>query len=107
MKYIESVHKAHHDNDKVTEEVDEETECWPIHLQFQDELDKIKFEYHTQPLSVYVRNQFIEPSKVNNTIRGALVKIHLEFHHFAIQQYSQDSLNASIKQIIVLCPGET
>lgn len=91
----------------MTEEVDEETECWPIHPRFRDELDKIKYEYRAQPLAVYARNQFIEPTEVNHTIRGALVEIHFEFRHFAIQRKSQDSFNVSIEQIIVLRPGET
>ena len=97
---------AHQDKNEITEEVDEETECWPIHPCFWDELDKIKFEYRAQPLAVYLRDKFIEPSEVNNAIRGALVKIHLKFRHFTIQRRSQDSFNASIEQIIVLWPGE-
>ena len=97
---------AQRDENEITEEVDEETECWPIHPRFRDELDKIKFEYRAQPLAVYLRDKFIEPSEVNNAICGALVEIHLEFRHFAIQRRSQDSFNASIEQMIVLRPGE-
>jgi hypothetical protein len=57
-------------------------------------------------LPVYVNDKFVKPAHVNNTIKGALVELHFELHHFAIQKKAQDSFNTTIEQIIVLCPGE-
>ena len=42
----------------------------------------------------------------NSAIKGALVELHFELHHFPIRKVAQDSFNATIEQIIVLRPGE-
>ena len=86
--------------------IDEETARWPVPPQLRDELNKIKFEYRAVPLPIYVNGRFVEPADVNNTIKGALVELHFELHHFAIRKVMQDSFNATIEQIIVLRPGE-
>lgn len=39
-------------------------------------------------------------------VRGALVELHFELHHYSIRKSGQDSFNASIEQITVLRPGE-
>ena len=81
-------------------------EHWPVPPWLREELNKIKFEYYAVPLTVYADNNFIEPALVNNTIRGALVELHFELHHFAIRKAVQDSFNASIEQIVILRPSE-
>ena len=86
--------------------MDEETECWPVPPPLRGELNGIKFEYHVVPLPIYVNENFIEPVNVNSAIKGILVELHFELHHFAFQKAGQDSFNATIKQIIVLHPGE-
>lgn len=86
--------------------MDEETAHWPVPPRLREELIKIKFEYRAVPLSVYVNSRFVEPADVNNAIRGALVELHFELHHFTIRKAVQDSFNATIEQIIVLRPGE-
>jgi len=91
---------------EVAEAVDDETEHWPVPPRLREELNKIKFEYRAVPLAVYVNDTFIEPADVNNAIKGALVELHFELHHFAIRKKAQDSFNATIEQIIVLRPGE-
>ncbi|KAF8256856.1 hypothetical protein EI94DRAFT_169247 [Lactarius quietus] len=91
---------------EVAEAVDDETEHWPVPPRLREELNKIKFEYRAVPLAVYVNDTFIEPANVNNAIKGALVELHFELHHFAIRKKAQDSFNATIEQIIVLRPGE-
>jgi hypothetical protein len=64
--------------------LDEETECWPVLPQLKDELNKIKFEYCAVPLPIYINNRFVKPPNVNNAIKGALVELHFELHHFLI-----------------------
>ena len=91
---------------EINDAVDEETEHWPVLPRLREELNKIKFEYYAVPLAVYADDNFIEPALVNNAIRGALVELHFELHHFAIRKAAQDSFNASIEQIIILRPGE-
>ena len=91
---------------EINDAVDEETENWPVPPRLREELNKIKFEYYAVPLSVYADDNFVEPALVNNAIRGALVELHFELHHFAIRRAAQDSFNASIEQILILRPGE-
>ena len=69
---------------EINDAMDEETEHWPVPPRLKEELNKIKFEYYAVPLAVYADDNFIEPTLVNNTIRGALVELHFELHHFAI-----------------------
>ena len=95
---------AHHftEQGEVAEAVDDETEHWPVPPRLREELNKIKFEYRAVPLPVYVNEFFVEPAHVNNCIKGALVELHFELHHFAIRKKMQDSFNATIEQIVVL-----
>ena len=53
-----------------------------------------------------MNNKFVEPIDVNDTIRGALVEVHFELHHFFITTNSYDSFNVSIEQILILQPGQ-
>ena len=69
-------------------------------------LTRSSFKYQAVPLPVYVNEKFVEPTNVNNVIKGALVELHFELHHFAIRRAALDSFNATIEQIIVLRPGE-
>jgi hypothetical protein len=69
-------------------------------------LDEIKHECRALPLRVYIGEKYVSVEKVNDTLCGALVEIHFELRHFTIRQKNFDSFNASIKQIIVLQPGE-
>ena len=95
---------------EVTEAVDNEMEHWPVPQHLCEELNRIKFKYHTVPLPVYVNKFFMEPAHINNCIKGALVELHFKLHHFAIWKRMQDSFNATIKQIVILhhcdeCPA--
>ena len=89
-----------------TEQVDHETEHWPVSADLRKELDDVKYEFRAVPLRVYVGDRFVEPIEVNDTIRGALVEVHYELRHFFIATDSYDSFNATIEQILVLQPGE-
>ena len=85
-------------------------EHWPIPPHLCEELNKIKFEYRTVPLPVYINEFFVKLAHVNNCIKGALVGLHFKLHHFAIQKKMQDSFNATIEQIVILhhrdkCPA--
>ena len=86
--------------------MDEETARWPVPPRLRENLNRIKFEYRAVPLSVYVNGRFVEPADVNTAIKGALVELHFELHHFAIRRAGHDSFNATIEQIVVLRPGE-
>jgi hypothetical protein len=89
-----------------SELVDSETEHWPIPTELRDELDVLKYEYRAKPLRVYVKDKFVEPTDVNDTIRGALVEVHFELHHYFISSDAYDSFNGVIEQILVLQPGK-
>lgn len=69
------------------------------------DLDGIKKTYRAVPLPVFARDRFIEAVNINETIKGALVELHFEFHHYCIKSKNQDSFNATIQQILVLQPG--
>jgi hypothetical protein len=62
----------------MSEQVDHETEHWPITANLRKELDALKYDYHAVPLQVYVNDKFVEPVDMNETIQGALVKVHFE-----------------------------
>ena len=87
---------------EVAEAVDNKTEHWPVPPHLHEELNKIKFEYRTVPLPVYVNKFFMELAHINNCIKGALVELHFKLHHFTIQMKIQDSFNTTIEQIVVL-----
>jgi hypothetical protein len=101
-RFLFSERNANGDPDSV----DSVTEHWPISPDLRPSLDEIKYDYRALPLRVYIGDKYVSVEKVNDTLRGALVEIHFEVRHFTIQQKNFDSFNASIKQIIVLQPGE-
>ncbi|KAH9083493.1 hypothetical protein EDB83DRAFT_2309469 [Lactarius deliciosus] len=86
--------------------MDFETEHWPIPDEFQKYLDEIKYEYKATPLRVYGKDEFIEPTKVEEQLNGALVELRFDLHHYSIDKEHFHSFNAGIKQIIILQPGE-
>lgn len=81
-------------------------EHWPVANDMRVELDALKHEFFARPLRVYRSNQFVEPSNVEDTIRGALVEVHFTLHHYFISSDSYNSFNGVIEQILVLQPGE-
>lgn len=88
-------------------DVDQETEQWPVADHLRSDLDNIKWGYRATPLSVFARNAFVEARNVNEIITGALVEMHFELYHFCIRASDQDSFNGRIQQILVLQPGKT
>ena len=86
--------------------VDSETEHWPVSAELRDELDALKYEYLAKPLRVYVKDKFIEPADVNERIRGALIEVHFELHHYFIASEAYDSFNGVVEQILILQPGK-
>ena len=101
-----SQHPSQADSSASSEQVDHETEHWPVSADLRKELDALKYDFRAVPLRVYVGDRFVEPVDVNDTIRGALVEVHFELRHFFIAPDSYDSFNATIEQILVLQPGE-
>ena len=94
------------DNGAVENEVDDETENWPVPVELRGDLDNIKRTYRANPLRVFARDAFVEARNVNDVIRGALVEMHFELNHYCIRGKNQDSFNAHIQQIQVLQPGK-
>lgn len=89
--------------------LDEDTKTWPVLMDMIETFKNIRNNYHVQPLVIYdTHNQFVEPLKVNNTIKN---KIHLSIVHFKIGRGGDlpDSFTAVPKQIIILktAPIET
>ena len=59
------------------------------------------------PLPVYTEtDKFVEPLDVKATIRGALVEVQFDLHHYCIRSKLQDSFNATMVQILVIQPGK-
>ncbi|KAH9028463.1 hypothetical protein EDB83DRAFT_2170099, partial [Lactarius deliciosus] len=87
--------------------VDDTTENWPLSVDFRSDLDKIKIDYRAVPLSVFRNESFVSPEQVTDVVKGALVEVHFELHHYHIRNKAYDSFNGSIEQIIVLQPSES
>lgn len=100
-----SRHSCEGHSSDASEQVNHETEHWPVTADLQKELDALKYDFCAVPLRVYVNDRFVEPLDVNNTIRGALVEVHFELRHYFIAAESYDSFNVTIEQILVLQPG--
>lgn len=91
----------------IVQNVDNETENWPVLPKFRGDLDEIKYEYEANPLPVYTEtDKFVEPLDVKATIRGALVEVQFDLHHYCIRSKLQDSFNATMVQILVIQPGK-
>lgn len=74
-------------------------------MDLRADLDDIKKTHRAVPLPVFTKDMFVEITDVNNTIKGVLVEVRFEFHHYCIRSKNQDSFNATIQQILVLQPG--
>lgn len=88
------------------EEVDEQTENWPVTAKLRNDLNDIKGEFKVAPLRVYTGDCLVRPEDVEEQIRGALVELRFELRHYCIRSGDYDSFNASIEQIVILQPGE-
>jgi hypothetical protein len=99
-------HSFFTDNGSPENNVDDETERWPVPDHLHGDLDDIKRTYQATPLHVFSRDTFVEVGNVNDIIRGALIEMHFELYHYNIRGKDQDSFNAQIQQIIVLQPGK-
>ncbi|KAH9165937.1 hypothetical protein EDB89DRAFT_2246449 [Lactarius sanguifluus] len=93
------------EKEKEKETIDFETEHWPIPDDCKKYLDEIKYEYKASPLRVYGKNGFIEPTKVEEELKGALVELRFNLHHYFIEKENFHSFNAGIQQVIILQPG--
>ncbi|KAH9034859.1 hypothetical protein EDB85DRAFT_2274296 [Lactarius pseudohatsudake] len=94
------------EKEKKKETVDFKTEHWPVADEFKKYVDEIKYEYKANPLRVYGKNGFIEPAKVEEQLKGALIELRFQLHHYFIEKDHFHSFNAGIEQIIILQPGE-
>ncbi|KAH9024470.1 hypothetical protein EDB83DRAFT_2658149 [Lactarius deliciosus] len=106
LVYMEDYEKrGSKENEKPKESIDFETEHWPAG-ENQKYLDEIKYEYKATPLRVYGKDGFIESTKVEEQLNGALVELRFDLHHYFIDKEHFHSFNAGIEQIIILQPGE-
>lgn len=85
--------------------VDAETENWSVPAEFRSYLDEVKYEYKASPLRVYGKHGFVEPIDVEEQLKGALVELRFDLHHYFIEKAHFDSFNAGVQQIIILQPG--
>ena len=92
---------------KFTGPVDDITEHWPIKAELRHMLDRIKTSHRAVPLCIFVDKKLIAPDDVCNVLTGALIELHFELYHFAIQAKDIHSFNAKIEQVMVLQPGQT
>ncbi|KAN0141070.1 hypothetical protein V8E53_000826, partial [Lactarius tabidus] len=88
--------------------VDKATEQWPVPLELRDTMDKIRHTHRAVPLRVFLNEKLIDVDHVMDVLVGALIEMHFELRHYAIQGSTPplDSFNANIEQIMVLQPGE-
>jgi hypothetical protein len=82
-----------------------------VPVDLTDEMLNLMATHVVQPLRVYKDDKYIEPSDVNNVLKGSLVEIHFSLKHYRIFRRDEgtkafDSFNATIEQILVLKPGE-
>lgn len=87
-------------------EIDDETENWPVPSDLRNDLDNIKQCYRAVPLPVLVENRFIEARDVNKVIKNALVEIRFKLNYYHIVPDNRDSFNGTMEQIRVLQPGK-
>ncbi|KAH9033805.1 hypothetical protein EDB85DRAFT_1950047 [Lactarius pseudohatsudake] len=85
--------------------VDYETEHWPVSAEFRKYVDEIKYEYKASPLRVYGKGGFVERKNVEDQLKGALIELRFDLHHYFIEKEKFDSFNAGVQQIIILQPG--
>jgi hypothetical protein len=74
-----------------------------------DDLHTLMGTHEVQPLPVYKDNSYIEPSAVNNALKGALVEVHFCIQHYRIKNKDadkmSDSFSGQVQQIIILKDG--
>ncbi|KAH9062543.1 hypothetical protein EDB83DRAFT_2224081 [Lactarius deliciosus] len=100
------VKRPHKIDDEAGEVVDDETEKWPVSDNLLPDLQEVKHEYQVRPLSVFQNDKPVKTDEVNNILKGALVELHFELHHYHIRikesNTNFDCFNATIEQIIIL-----
>ncbi|KAI9450714.1 hypothetical protein BJY52DRAFT_1227045 [Lactarius psammicola] len=90
----------------VNDAVDYVTEHWPISADWRPDLDDIKFDYSAVPLAIFRGETSVPPDRVQETLKGALIEVHFELHHYSIHGKGHDSFNATIEQVLILQPGK-
>jgi hypothetical protein len=87
------------------QELDEDTETWPVPKELIKDFNKVKNNYRVLPLVVYdADDHFVEPLQVNDALKHALVEIHFGVVHYKIGRAGEthDSFTAVPKQILIL-----
>ncbi|KAH9011603.1 hypothetical protein EDB84DRAFT_1583312 [Lactarius hengduanensis] len=84
FRFVQNVfEKRHHKIDKgAGEVVDDKTENWPVSDELRPDLQEFKDEYQAKPLSVFYNDKPIKVDEVTNILKGALVEVHFELHHY-------------------------
>ncbi len=94
------------DESHVEDLMDEDTKHWPVSDDLRLDFDQIKYDYRTTPLVVFEGKTFIGVNDVQNKIKGAVVELHFQLHHFCIWPKKLDSFNATIEQVLILQEGK-
>lgn len=61
--------------EEVREEVDKETEHWPVLPPFRDEFNDIKFKYCAVPLPIYIHNRSVRTCRRQRVYSGCACRI--------------------------------
>jgi hypothetical protein len=89
--------------------LDETTSNWPMPDHMKNQLKLLMPTHMAQPLPVYDKDAYVEPSGVNNAVRNALVEVHFTLKHHHIQRKDGskplDPFSGHIEQINILKPG--
>ncbi|KAG2107638.1 uncharacterized protein F5147DRAFT_653172 [Suillus discolor] len=91
------------------EMVDEETDLWPVPPHLAKELERIKYNFITNPLPIYKDEEFVGPAAVEKCMSEALVEVTFNLEHYAIFKQNEpvhDTFDADILQVNILKDGD-
>jgi hypothetical protein len=72
-----------------------------------DEFESMKCDFIACPLRVYRDITFMEPEDVNETLRGAMVKVFFAIRHYCLRDKKFDAFHVDIQQINVIKPDSS
>jgi hypothetical protein len=91
------------------DDIDSETENWPVPSVVKPFLDEIKPKFQAFPLAVYrADDTFVEPIDVCESMRNAIVEVHFALKHYRIGKGDSafDSFSATVEQVVILKGGD-
>ncbi|RDB22881.1 hypothetical protein Hypma_009994 [Hypsizygus marmoreus] len=92
------------------DQVDDESENWPIPAAHSLLYNSTKYTHRVVPLPVYdVDRQFVDCIRANSALRDAVVEVHFTVKHYGIRREpAYDSFSGVAQQILILkvAPGK-